>query len=648
MLYPINSQDTHSNIIFQKQMKIVPNSNLKEIARLELRLFVKANALKKAYIEFIDIVKNNSVLANKILSEFNNIEIADNILTILGENNNSFKLSVVENDLSKLFRIKSLNNNELQNVITLDSDKIVERIDRTNIIYLKKDNFKEEEFVSNFEHIYNSLYEPFVEINKYIRKYNYTQNAHNNSKTTTFTQINDKKEIIPGITADMLPPSTISHQEKKPLFSYAAIIEKTPTASKRKKSSQKKSSIDTNKNSTLSKHIKSDSPKNNSITTKKIVTPQDGEIPKSFTRKIKQIEELYQEISNLCKNFSESKFSNLKRIFNINFKDTGEIHFDEANGNIISISKNKNSKLLSISLVNKANNKNFFVAIDNAKKVVNNIYNSQKLSDNKNLTYRTQNEVNNIVYTSDFQATIDKIIIKLTELKKLLDNEKWKIRQNNTINPKTITEQEKPNFGNTKKILINSISTPTNFIISKVLLKEIKDLWQELKNIDTLMISKGFQKKEFSFFVQEPEHKGFNFIDTDKTLHFDKIESSIGNQYQMILKKNQKIKEHFVITEVGEIIKNAKNTNSPESKITKIYKRLKLFSNLYKQELESTIGKTTPENTLIEKKNGIINTEVSTIEEVKTSSDFTSKFSEIASKFKLSINKFLNKFNKDN
>ncbi len=648
MLYPINSQDTHSNIIFQKQMKIVPNSNLKEIARLELRLFVKANALKKAYIEFIDIVKNNSVLANKILSEFNNIEIADNILTILGENNNSFKLSVVENDLSKLFRIKSLNNNELQNVITLDSDKIVERIDRTNIIYLKKDNFKEEEFVSNFEHIYNSLYEPFVEINKYIRKYNYTQNAHNNSKTTTFTQLNDKKEIIPGITADMLPPSTISYQEKKPLFSYAAIIEKTPTASKRKKSSQKKSSIDTNKNSTLSKHIKSDSPKNNSITTKKIVTPQDGEIPKSFTRKIKQIEELYQEISNLCKNFSESKFSNLKRIFNINFKDTGEIHFDEANGNIISISKNKNSKLLSISLVNKANNKNFFVAIDNAKKVVNNIYNSQKLSDNKKITYRTQNEVNNIVYTSDFQATIDKIIIKLTELKKLLDNEKWKIRQNNTINPKTITEQEKPNFKNTKNILINSLSTPTNFIINKVLLKEIEDLWQELKNIDTLMISKGFQKKDFSFFAQEPEHKGFNFIDTDKTLLFDKIESSIGKQYQIILKKKQKIKEHFVITEVGEIIKNAKNTNSPESKITKIYKRLKLFSNLYKQELESTIGKTTPENTLIEKKNGIINTEVSTIEEVKTSSDFTSKFSEIILKIKLGINEVLNKFNKDN
>lgn len=768
MLYPINSHENSNNLSFKKHIRRLASSNPEAIATLNYQMLERINTLKSAYLEIINRVKSNSILASQMATGINNIRIDDSIITVLGDNNTTIKLSMLEVGISKLFRIKFLENKELRNMITVDNYKLVERVNKNDIVYLKKNSINESEIASCIENLYKTLDEPFLELKKYLRSNNFTKVEIPKEKSIKFKPALEKIEIIPGVTADMLPISRTTNQEEKPLFSYAALIAKTEpqkksisetrteeieiisendvaTSPKRRGRTPKTSKeIDTPakrrgrppKASTLAEekteqkvptpkrrgrpakiinNISEGSvenivsipkrrgrpPKANKMvllevkpkkTRKRIDNSTAGQLPRTLTEKIKQAEFLYQEINNLWKDFSHTKLVRLKNLFNVGTRRKHGLYFDEPNGDKLSIIKLerkdfKDSNLLKINFESSNKSLNVFAVIDNAKKLVSNVSGKNNQAFYSKLRYQTQNEVNNTVYQGNLQVTIDKIIHKLSELKKSLANEEWKLKQNRKLKstPKAIStskKQETTTPENIVKTKLESVrvkpeSKPA-FRFEKHIITQIESLWQDLQaTTEQLNSSKKSKKIKAKLSISKSYLGGFKIKDKDSSISIDKLTNVHGRQYRIIEKKDKTIENAFIITEDGLVVKNIVNGNLPATKklkfvtedddtdkilrgVVKTYNKLKNFSQKLKKEVEENTNNApfnidSSINLLQEEKetmdaeqvkkvmNDAIEDLDNTIVEIKKDFGIIYKFNEVVNKIKQNFSEFISK-----
>lgn len=698
MLYPINSHESRNNIAFKKHIRRIAPSNPEAVATINYRLQEKINILKSVYLEMVNRVKNNSVLASKMASGINNIRIDDSIITVLGKDNTSIKLSMLEVGISKLFRIKFLENKELKKMITVDNYKLVERVNKNDIIYLKREDVNEEEITSSIENLYKTLDEPFLELKKYMRSNDFTKVEIPKEKSFKFKPVLEKKEIIPGVTADMLPTSRLLQNEEKPLFSYAALRDKTESLKtseepsikpKRRGRPPKAESIakkEANTEFSAEPKRRGRPPKAESIvkkeantelsaepkrrgrppkaktvklsstnqSRKRIDNSTAGQLPKSIIEKIQQIEALSQEISSIWKNFSHSKLVRIKKIFNVSTRKKHGLYFDEPNGDKFSVIKLnrkdfKDSNLLKISFNSGDNTQNIFAVIDNAKNLVSNISGKNHQAFYSKLRYQTQNEVNSIVYQGNLQVTIDKIINKLSELKKSLVNEEWK-------------KQPQKHYS-----------------LDETVYKDIEVLWENLKSIEKLGTENKFPKRDFDILKTQRGFGGFDFIKDNCSILFDKNTNRYGTQFRIVFRENDEIKESFMITADRKIVKNTKNGAIPHvgnlvyvkeddfssdmlENLKSLIKSLEKLSTEYRKETAQKIYGVSSQEIRAKNNQKMVNAQYdevksvmdnavedleNTLNEIKENFGIVYKFNEVVNKIKKDFKKFLSKFSKN-
>ena len=697
MLYPINQQINSNNINFKKQVLAKDLAKTKGIATINYQLYQKISSLKETYIEIINKVKSSDILATKIASDINNIKIDDSGITVMNENNKKIKLSIFEIGLSKLFRIKLFENDELKNIVTFDNYKIVDHINKNEIFYSEKDSINEQEIDSMIEYIYAEIDKQFLDLRKYIQTGKLPLGNDLKTRLHIYEQTSAKKEIVPGVTADMLPKARTSEQEQKPLFSYAAFIENSTQAKKIKKDPiiedtkneiADASLIEPKKERTKKIRLehKADASKKalknrQIISTKKTENQTIGIIPRICKEKIILIEVLYDDINELLKKISPHKLLQIKKSFNIITSKKHGFYFEEPNGDKLSVIKlkrkdPKDPNLLKVSFNSAVNLQNIFAVISNSKNLVSNISEKNYQKYNLKPRYQTQNEVNNLTYQGSFQVILDKIIKKFSEIKKALINHEWKKNYNEKIGIKTNTNE-------TESKKINITSTHDNFILDDYLVRSIKNLWEELKATDELRKLNNIIKKDFEFIIVDKGGRGFNFKDKDQSILINKSTRNSVSQYKIVVKDNNNVvKEAFVMTENGFLIKNHNNgellssklsyiknnedTNKIIASMVKYSNKLKKMSRLYKKDLEQKIQDKTNSNSqnqlhFGEEINNIkleVN-EVNNITEkkstesdnsvvdVKKEQDIIYKLKELVKKIKQKFNEVLSKLNKN-
>lgn len=726
MLYPISSQDNKSKVVFRWQKAMKPYLKTDGVAILNPVLREKINILKSIYIEMINNAKNNNIFASKMLSGFNNVRIEDSIIIVTAADNKSIKLSMLEVGVSKLFRIKFFENKELKKILTFDDYKLVERVNKKDITYFKKDVVNETELASTINFLYEMLDEPFLEVKKCMRIKSSDVEAPKGKFVKFVSQI-EKKEVVSGVTPDMLPISKVIPQENKPLFSYAELIGEKSTkegllkeekmevdedqASKIKRrgrpSKEVRLEVEKKENETSVPKRRGRPPKvakvlieekeSETITPKrrgrpskasKVLTAMHslasyeknekslvGKIPNTFTKKVLQLEELYQEVNDLLKDFSSSKLLQLKQLFNVEINKKRGLYFVEQNGDKLSVAKfNRknadNSKLLKISFNNSDSTQNMFAIIDDAKKLVSNLSEKNYITSQKKIRYKTQNEVNSTVYQASFLATIDKIINKLSEVKKVLVNQKWQAKRQEKINLKPDVVSSAVKKGVVKPV--------ENYVLPKHLIRQIENLWQELKAIEDLGLANKLQKKDTKFIITERGSTAFQFVNNGKSILMDKNVNKHGIQYRFVIKKDKVIEESCIITENGLIVKNTLNghiPNTPKLKfvvdgegtnellanVVKNYNKIKNFSQKYRKDVETQIKRKKFEKVLKaelntdNKEKTVCLTEVkedlknsieeldNTIIEIKKDFGVIYKFNEVVENIKLRFKKFFEK-----
>lgn len=138
------------------------------------RVLEMVNTMKSVYKEIMNRASQDSGLVKKLTASVQQVRISDKSITLLGQENRAIKLSIPENKISKnIFRMQMLEDKNPIKVVTLDGEKVVERLGKNNIVYAKGDVINIDELNASIEAIYNSVDSPLLEVRKFMRNNNY-------------------------------------------------------------------------------------------------------------------------------------------------------------------------------------------------------------------------------------------------------------------------------------------------------------------------------------------------------------------------------------------------------------------------------------------------------------------------------------------
>ena len=233
MISRITYKNNYSNPIFGKKITRVPDK-ANEVATINSVSLSKVNTLKSAYMELANRANENSALASKLAAGVNNVKFDGSVFTVNCDESKTVKFFMIDVGQRKLFRIKLLEDNQLKNMVTLDNYRLVERINKNNFTYLTNSMVNIDEVYNLIDSVYDDVDETLLDVRRFIRRKDFEaidlpQNVLTVQKTAKEQDSTVKpKEILPGVTADMLPLSNKpSNNNAQKMFSYSAIIQAT-------------------------------------------------------------------------------------------------------------------------------------------------------------------------------------------------------------------------------------------------------------------------------------------------------------------------------------------------------------------------------------------------------------------------------------
>lgn len=544
MLYPISSNGKNNNIVFGKKIVrqfVTPN------ATVNYKYMQNVNMMKSAYLETINRVSQNNVLLAKFKQEFQNIRIEDNVLTILGEDNKSVKFSMIEIDLRKIFRIKFFDNKELVNMITLDNDRLVKRLDKKNIEYATTDIVDMNQVNSTIETIANAVDLPLLNIRRFLRNPELAFDRTKIQEPIRFEIPKSVQELKDkGITPTELPLAKTSKESSKaPLFSYAQLISNSKKEMVEKAASKPVERV--KRGNRAKKPLvttvvlkKTVAPKASSVESKSSINKPIGILPSEIAEKLSEVQALYKEMYDIFKSMSISKAMMIKKSSNLAQTRAKGLDFINEAGQRVSLSTPQLPRFSERNLFRIKVLENNFPDIveifDNNKRVVQNVANDT--IQEKNIRYKNSESVAKIANNERFVEALNFAKEELIKLKDFVENKKWR----------------KPK-GLAKKVAQEKTIKAKTFVhVKPEVLSELESLWQNLKTIDENAKKLKILKSNIAMFQTGKAIKDYRFITPDGLLMFGMLSNRFGNFYKITKVVDAKIISSHIISTDGRIV----------------------------------------------------------------------------------------------
>lgn len=580
MITKINSFDNRNNVSFKT------NNSFSHVM-LKGEAYKQASMLRNTCKEIFSKLRLKESLIDGAKSKLGNMKLSDKSVTFLLSETDSARLAMPRGDEGNLFTMQILRDKKPVNTVTVNEfNYLIESYSLNNETFLSEKKYNKELVDKTIKTVYEAVDYPLLQLRLYIKQNcgSLLQDTSQKTYTSEVSKSNDKK--IEQESAPFIPPSTkwedyslseiikqnaATYKPRKGVKTYTVIpkqtvyqIEGVNIPKRLSQTTNKKEKIETNEAKLQEQPVVEQAkkrrgrpPKVKEVLTSKISEPKEaklkepveasltfsiGKINEDSLVKINEIKDLNREIKTFLATKSAPVAAKICQKYP-NFVKNRRLGFDFKDISFILATNEKfqEEEILSVSSPDRKSFMNMTLSgkiIDTTKPWSKIILKAIKTK------YKTQEQVDEMTKTAQYNDLLDKTYENLKDFKKFIDNQAWKVRKDKTI------------LKNEAVILDESIQGKLKNILDNY--KKSKEFQHSMSYFTLKKASQGFEcfskSKSSRFEFINPVGDGFNYA-------FDISSNKHGEFYKLgkFNDKNELI-DLFIVNFDGRVLQSISKT----------------------------------------------------------------------------------------